>query len=69
VTSATQSGGTFSLTIQGYDGHTYQLQRSATLNGANWQNLGTPQDGVGDPLTFTDSNSGSQNFYRILVSP
>ena len=69
VTSATQSGGTFSLSIHGYDGHTYQLQRSATLNGANWQNLGTPQDGVGDTLTFTDSNSGSQNFYRILVSP
>ncbi len=69
VTSAMQSGGTFTLTITGYDGHTYQLQRSATLTGATWQNLGAAQDGVGDALTFTDATGGSQNFYRILVSP
>ena len=69
VSSVSQSGGTFTLTIQGYDGHTYQLQRSATLNSASWQNVGPSQDGVGAMLSFTDTASGNQNFYRILVSP
>ena len=69
VTSAAKSGGTFTLTLQGYDGHTYQLQRSAILSSANWQNVGPSQDGVGAVLTFTDTASGNQNFYRILVSP
>ena len=69
VSSAAQSGGTFTLTIQGYDGHTYQLQRSATMKGASWQNIGPAQDGVDAVLTFTDTAGGNQNFYRILVSP
>jgi hypothetical protein len=69
VSSAAKSGDTFTLTIQGYDGHTYQLQRSPTLNSANWQNVGPTQDGVGATLAFTDTPGGSQNFYRILVSP
>ena len=69
VTSFTQSVGTLTLTIQGYDGHTYQLQRSGTLNNPNWQNVGPSQDGVGAPLTFADTPNSSQNFYRILVSP
>jgi len=69
VSSITQAGGTFTLTIQGYDGHTYQLQRAASLAPANWQNLGPSQDGVGVPLTFSDTPVGSQNFYRVSVSP
>ena len=69
VSSAAQAGGTFTLTIQGYDGHTYQLQRSATLKSTSWQNIGPAQDGVDAVLTFADTTSGNQNFYRILVSP
>ena len=69
VTSAVKTGGTFTLLIQGYDGHTYQLQRSATLPGPNWQSVGPSQDGAGAPLTFTDTPGGSQNFYRVMVSP
>ena len=69
VTSFTQAGGTLTLTIQGYDGHTYQMQRRATLNNPNWQNVGPAQDGVGAPLTFTDKQNGSQNYYRLLVAP
>ena len=71
INSFTQSAGAFSLTIQGYDGHSYQLQRSATLNSADWQNVGPAQDGTGGALTFTDFGvSGSpQGFYRILISP
>jgi rhamnogalacturonan endolyase len=69
VTSFSKSGGTLSLTIYGYDGHTYQLQRSTTLNNANWQNVGPSQDGAGAPLTFSDSPADAQNFYRVAVSP
>lgn len=69
VTSFTKTGGTLSLTIYGYDGHTYQLQHTATLNNANWQNVGPSQDGTGAPLSFTDTLGGSQNFYRVAVSP
>ena len=69
VTSATKTGGTFTLIIQGYDGHTYQLQRSATLTGANWQNIGPSQDGSGAPLTFTDTTGSNQNFYRVAILP
>ncbi len=69
VTSFTKTSGTILLTIYGYDGHTYQLQRTATLNSANWQNVGPAQDGQGAPLTFTDTPGGGQNFYRVSVSP
>lgn len=69
VTSFTKSGGTMTLAIFGYDGHTYQLQRSAALAPANWQNVGPSQDGTGAPLTFTDTAGGSQNFYRVAVMP
>ena len=69
VTSFTKTSGTILLTIYGYDGHTYQLQRTATLNSANWQNIGPAQDGQGAPLTFTDTPGGGQNFYRVSVSP
>jgi len=68
VTSFVKTGGTLLLTIYGYDGHTYQLQRSATLNNANWQNAGPPQDGADATLTFSDTPVGSQNFYRVSVS-
>ena len=69
VTSFTKTGGSISLTIYGYDDHTYQLQRTATLNNASWQNIGPSQDGTGAPITFTDSPGGGQNFYRVAVSP
>ena len=69
ATSFTKTGGTLSLIIYGYDGHTYQLQRTPTLNHASWLNVGPPQDGAGAPLTFTDTPGGSQNFYHVAVSP
>jgi len=69
ISSITQSGGTLTLTILGYNGHTYQLQRSATLNSPDWQDLGSSQNGAGVVLTFNDTPGGSQNCYRILVSP
>ena len=70
VLSFNISGPDVVLTIQGYNGHTYQLQRTDALNPAAWQSVGAAQDGTGDVLTFTDSSvTGSQNFYRVQVSP
>ncbi len=69
VSAFIKTNDTVSLVIFGYDGHTYQLQRSATLTPANWQNVGPSQDGAGAPLTFIDTTSSSQFFYRVTVSP
>lgn len=71
INSFTQSAGTFSLAIQGYNGHTYRLQYSATLNSPSWQDVGSPQDGTGGILAFTDPSLSvnPQGFYRVLVSP
>jgi hypothetical protein len=70
ITSAGIIGSTMTLTIQGYVGHTYQLQRTASISAPNWQNIGLPQDGLGAPLTFTDAFvPGGQFFYRIQIAP
>ena len=69
VTAFTKTGGSISLTIYGYNGHAYQLQRTATLNNASWQNIGPSLDGTGAPLTFSDTAGGGQYFYRVSVSP
>ncbi len=71
VQQAVISGNNFSLTIEGYTGHTYQLQSTSSLSPSNWQNVGAMQAGHGSTLTFTDSGgaAGSSQFYRIVVSP
>ncbi len=70
ITSASVAGSMMTLTIPGYAGHSYQLQRAASLTSPNWQNVSLPQEGLGAPLTFTDViMPGEQFFYRILVAP
>lgn len=69
ATSAARTGTTFTVTVQGYSGHAYQLQRSESLSG-NWQTIGASQYGADAPLTFTDSSATpASGFYRISVSP
>jgi autotransporter-associated beta strand protein len=65
------SGSSFTLTIQGYAQHTYQLQRTTSLaTPVTWTNVGGAQVGTGSPLIFTDTGApGSQGFYQIEVSP
>jgi len=66
------TGSNFSVTIQGYAQHTYQLQRSITLAApVTWTNVGPPQTGAGSPLTFTDNGGATalQGFYQVQVSP
>lgn len=51
-------------------GHTYQLQRSGSLNPANWGDMGASQSGTGGVLTFTDISAliQPQGFYRFKVN-
>ena len=70
ITSFAEVGGDVAVTITGYAGHNYQLQRSDTLPG-DWQDVGAPQVGAGAPLQFTDAwvTGQTNRFYRIKVSP
>lgn len=70
VDAASRSGQDFTVTIQGYEGHGYQLQATDSLMVA-WAAVGGSQNGTGSALTFTDNGgaSGARKFYRISVSP
>jgi len=69
VTSFANVGGVITLTLQGYSGHTYQLQRTDALVPADWQDIGPSQDGANALLTFTDTPAGGHHFYRVAVAP
>jgi hypothetical protein len=65
------SGSNFTLTVQGYAQHTYQLQRTASLLAPEvWTDVGAAQTGSGSPLSFTDTGvTSTSGFYRVQVSP
>jgi hypothetical protein len=68
---AMSGASSFSLTIQGYAEHSYQLQRATSLTAPiTWTNVGAAQIGTGVPLNFTDAGAPVANgFYRVQVSP
>lgn len=63
------SGTNFTATIQGYAGHTYQLQQRESHATGSWQNLGLPVTGSNAPINFVHagSNLAQQSFYRVSV--
>jgi autotransporter-associated beta strand protein len=70
VQQVAMAGASFTLSIQSYILHTYQLQRTNSLTSPVWTNIGSPQPGDGSPLIFTDpAPTATQAFYQILVSP
>jgi hypothetical protein len=71
VKACSFSNRVFSLTISGYQGHVYQLQRSASLNPAVWTDIGSAQTGGGADLLFSHTNSVGTNagFYRLQIFP
>jgi fibronectin-binding autotransporter adhesin len=69
VRSVSKSGTLFSLSVQSFSGHNYQLQRNSTLGDSNWQDVGTPAAGTGADITLIDSTAAPQQFYRIQVAP
>ena len=72
ASSVSRSGASVTVTIQGYTGHSYRLERSPSLSSPDWIALGTALTPSinNQTLTFTDSAaSGTESFYRILVTP
>ncbi len=71
VKSVNLNNGSVTVTINGYTGHTYQLQRSSSLANGSFINLGSFQNGAtGGTLTFADANPPpAQGFYRVQVDP
>jgi len=70
VKQFSKTGSIFSVSIQSYSGHTYQLQKSNDLN--TWQNVGSSQSGAtGTTLTLTDSSAPASGgtFYHVAVGP
>ena len=69
--SVSRAGGVMAVTIDSYTGHTYQFQRSDSLAGASFTNLGAVQSGTtGGVLTFQDpSPAPGRGFYRVQVDP
>lgn len=70
IDTFTRSGPSFTLSVTGYKGHSYQLQRSDELSGP-WQDIGPAQTGDNASITFTDpaGASGNHGFYRVSVAP
>ncbi len=71
IRSLANTNGQWSVSIDGYTGHNYQLQRSDNLGGG-WVNIGVAQaGGSGGLLQLTDSQNpaATSGFYRVLVSP
>ena len=59
------------LVIPSVAGQTYQLQKTSDLAANGWQNVGAPQSGTGDLLTFVDlgGGTGARQFYRVVTLP
>jgi hypothetical protein len=69
VRSLSMASGIFTLNIQSYSGHAYQLQKSTNLS--TWQNVGAAQAGAtGSALVLSDTNAAAAGtFYRVGVGP
>ncbi len=69
VKEIARTGTQVTITIDGYTGHSYQLQSSdRPAPGSSFQNLGAPQTGnTGTVLSFQIQESNPAGFYRVAV--
>jgi len=69
ITGYEVSGTDVSVSIQGYNGHLYQLQFRDDLTSGGWENVGTAVAGANAPITFTHSNGAGvqRRHYRVVV--
>jgi len=70
LTSPQVQGGDFQATIQGYDGHSYQLQYRNDLLSGQWLNTGGSIVGADVPITLVHAGgvANGQRFYRVTVN-
>jgi len=68
--SVTQGSATVMFVFRTVAGQTYHLQYDSTLNGTNWNNLGTTILATNTTMTAEDSiSSDNQRFYRMVQLP
>ncbi len=65
------SGNDFTLSLPTFEGHTYQLQWSDSLESDSWHDVGAAKTGNGTVQPFTDPGGATHGtrFYRVLVTP
>jgi hypothetical protein len=70
ITSTAVNGPDVQVAIQGYTGHSYQLQYRDSLSNGTWQNVGVSVAGANAPivLTHTGGATAQQRFYRVAVN-
>ncbi|MDB6079154.1 MAG: hypothetical protein JWO82_2901, partial [Akkermansiaceae bacterium] len=69
ITGIARTGTAVTISVPGYSGHTYHLQKSATLLPDSFADTAAPaQTGnSGAPLTFTDISEADAAFYRVRI--
>lgn len=67
ISASCDDTGTVTITAPTIPGHTYQLQYTSSLSPADWQNLNSPTTATLTSLTFADSPTDTQRFYRIVL--
>jgi hypothetical protein len=66
IVGATVSGGAFRFPLATATGYVYLVQRSDTLDPANWQTLSSIK-GDGSTAAIVDPVSQPQGFYRVII--
>jgi subtilase family serine protease len=70
VQSASLGGGNISLTWSGETGYSYQLQSTASLANPDWTTVSGAIKANGNTIAASvPTNSGSQQFYRVVLLP
>jgi len=70
IQSITHIPGGVSITWTTIPGATYQVQYATSLLApVTWNNLGSPVTAVGSTASITDTFSGPDRFYRVLMLP
>jgi hypothetical protein len=69
VQHPTQAGGVISFDWVPQMGETYQVQYSTNLSQTNWTSLGAPLTATSATLTFSDTPTNRQRYYRLLLLP
>ena len=67
ITAIWNGSSTIAVTAATVPGHTYQIQSTQSLAPADWQNIGTSATATSTVITFNDSLSDTQRFYRLVL--
>jgi T5SS/PEP-CTERM-associated repeat protein len=71
ISAVSISGNDVDVQIPSAQGHTYQLEETASMTPTNWTDTAASQEGTGGVLTFTDTGGATNvpgRFYRIDCS-